>query len=73
MRERRLRSRNIVTAVEAAPRDSESYHDSRELGYNFAENETLGNKGSNTQIEIQIGDEEEQSSDNQVNNPEIRP
>jgi uncharacterized FlaG/YvyC family protein len=70
MEERKLRSRSIAILVEAAPRDSESYHDSRELGYNVAESETPGNKESNAQIEIKIDGEEEQSSDNQVNNPE---
>jgi hypothetical protein len=60
----------MTTGVEAAPRDSESCHDSRELLCNIAETETLGNKGSNAQIEVQIGGEEEQSPDNQVNNPE---
>jgi hypothetical protein len=70
MGERQLRSRSIATVVEAAPRDAESYNNSRELGYDVTENETLGNKESNAQIEIQIGDEEEQSPDNQVNNPE---
>ena len=55
MGERQLRSRSMATGVEAAPRDSESCHDSRELGYNVAENETLGNKESNAQIDIQIG------------------
>ena len=38
MGERQLRSRSMATGVEAAPRDSESCHDSRELGYNVAEN-----------------------------------
>jgi len=70
MGERQLRSRSIATVVEAAPRDAESYCDSRELGYNVAEHETLGNKESKAQIEIQIGYEEQQSPDNQVNNPE---
>ena len=37
---------------------------------NIAETETLRNKGSNAQIEVQIGGEEEQSPNNQVNNPE---
>ena len=60
----------MATVVDAAPRDSESCHDSRELVCNIAEIETLGNKGSNAQIEVQIGCEEEQSLDNQVNNPE---
>jgi hypothetical protein len=70
MRERQLRSRSMAIGIEAAPRDSESCHDSGELGYNVAENENLGNKGSNAQIEVQIDGEEEQSPDNQVNNPE---
>jgi hypothetical protein len=70
MGERQLRSRSMATEVEAAPRDLESCHDSRELVCNIAESETLGNKGSNTKIEVQIGGEEEQSSDNLVNNPE---
>jgi hypothetical protein len=55
---------------EAAQRDSKSCHDSGELGYNVAENETLGFKESNAQIDIQVDGEEEQSPDNQVNNPE---
>jgi hypothetical protein len=59
MDERQLRSRSIATVVDVAPRDAKSYHDSRESGYNVAENKTLGNKESNAQIEIQIGDEEE--------------
>ena len=70
MGERQLRSRSMAIGVEAAPRDSESCHDSRELEYNVAENETLGKKESNAQIDIQIDGEEEQSTDNQVNNPE---
>ena len=37
---------------------------------NIAKIETLENKESNAQIEVQIGCEEEQSLDNQVNNPE---
>jgi hypothetical protein len=37
---------------------------------NIAEIEILGNKGSNAHIEVQIGGEEQQSPDNQVNNPE---
>jgi hypothetical protein len=66
MGERQLRSRSMVTVVEAASLDSESYYDNRELGYNVA-----GNKESNVQIQIKIGDdEEEQSPDNQINNPE---
>jgi len=36
----------------------------------FAEIETLRNKESNSQIEVQIGCEDEQSPDNHVNNPE---
>jgi hypothetical protein len=60
----------MATGMEAAPRDSESCHDSRELVCNIAEIETLGNKESNAQIEVQIGGEEEQSLDNQVNNSE---
>jgi hypothetical protein len=70
MGERQLRSRTMATGVEAALQDSESCHDSRELVRNIAESETLGNKRSNTQIEVQIGGEEEQSPDNHVNNPE---
>jgi len=41
----------------------------RELVCTIVESETLRNKGSNSQIEVQIG-EEEQSPDNHVNNPE---
>jgi len=48
--ERQLRSRSMATVVEAAPRDSESCHDSRELVFNIAKIETLGNKESNSQI-----------------------
>ena len=70
MAERQLRSRSMATGAEAAPRDSESCHDSRELGHNVAENETLGNKQSSAEIDKQIDGEEEQSPDNQVNNPE---
>ena len=70
MGKRQLRSRSMAIGVEAAPRDSESCHDSGELEYNVAENETLGNKESKAQLEVQIGGEEEQSPDNQVNNPE---
>jgi hypothetical protein len=58
-----------VATVEAAEQDSESCHDSRKLGCNIAEIETLGNKESKAKIDVQIG-EEEQSLDNQVNNPE---
>jgi hypothetical protein len=60
----------MATGVEAAPRDSESWHDSMELVCNIAETETQGNKESNAQIEVQIGGEEDQSPDNQGNNPE---
>jgi hypothetical protein len=70
MGERQLRSRSLATGVEIAQRDSESYHDSRELDCNVAENESLGNKEINTQIEVQINSEEEQSPDDQVNNPD---
>jgi len=70
MGERHLGSRSMATGMEATPRDSESCHDSRELVCNIAEIETLGNKESNAQIEVQIGGEEEQSPDNQANNPE---
>jgi hypothetical protein len=54
MGEGQLISRSMATGVEAAPRDPESCHDSRELVCNIAEIETLGNKGSNAQIEVQI-------------------
>jgi hypothetical protein len=70
MGERQLRSRSMAKVVETAPRDSESCHDIRELVCNTAETETLGNKESNAQIEVQIGCEKEQSFDNQVNNHE---
>jgi hypothetical protein len=60
----------MTTVVETAPRYSESCHDNRELVCNIAEIETLGNKESNPQIKVQIGCEEVQSLDNQVNNPE---
>ena len=59
----------ISTGAEAAPRDSESCRDSRELVCNTAESEQLGNK-SNAQIVVQIGGAEDQSPDNRVNNPE---
>ena len=59
----------MTTLVEAAPRDSESCHDSRKFVCNIAEIETLANKESHAQIEVHIG-EEQQSLDNQVNNPE---
>jgi len=42
----------------------------RELVCTIAEIETLRNKESNSQIEVQIGCEEEQSPDNHVNNRE---
>jgi hypothetical protein len=58
MGERQLRSRTMATGAEAAPRDSESCRDSRELVCNIAESETLGNKRSNAQIEVRIGGEE---------------
>jgi len=70
MGERQLRSRSMAPGVEAAPRDTESCHDSRELVCNVAEFETPGNEGSNAQNEVRIDGEEEQSPDNQVNNPE---
>jgi hypothetical protein len=57
MGERQLRSRSMATAVEAAPRDSESCHDSRELVCN---------------IEVQIGCEEEQSPDNRLKSLRIQ-
>jgi hypothetical protein len=60
----------MATGVDAAPRDSESCHDSRELVCNIAEIETLRNKGSKGQTEVQLGGEDEQSPDIQVNNPE---
>ena len=59
----------MATGVETAPRDSESCNNSRELVCNVAENETLGNKEGNAQIEMQRGGEEQQSPDDQVNNP----
>jgi hypothetical protein len=49
---------------------SDSCHDSRELECNVAENESMGNKESNTQIEVHIGGEEEQSLDDKVSNPD---
>jgi hypothetical protein len=58
MGERLLRSRSVATGPEAAPRDSESCHDSRELVCNIAGIDTLGNTESNAQIEVQIGGEE---------------
>jgi len=61
--ERQLRSLSTATGVETAPRDSESCHKNRELECNTAKIETLGNKESNTQIEVQIGGEEKQSPD----------
>jgi len=70
MGERQLRSRSMAMGAEAAPRDTESCHDSRELVCNVAEFETPVNEGSNAQIEVRIDGEEEQSPDNQVNNPE---
>jgi hypothetical protein len=69
MGERQLRSRSIATVVDAAQRDAEAYDDSRELGYDVTEIETLREK-SNVQIEVQIGGEKEQAPDNQINNPE---
>ena len=42
----------------------------REFECNIAEIETRGNKESNSQTEVQIGGEVEQSPDHQVNNPE---
>lgn len=44
MRERQLRSRTVTAGVEAAPRDSESCHDSGELLRNIAKIETLETK-----------------------------
>jgi hypothetical protein len=67
--ERQLRSGITATGAEAAPRDSESCRDIRELVCNISESETLRNKRSNAQIEVQIGGEE-QSPDNYVNYPE---
>ena len=40
MAERKLRCRSLATGVEAAPRDSESFHECRELVYNITGNET---------------------------------
>jgi len=45
MGEGQLRSRSMATGVEAAPRDTESCHDSRELVCNVAEFEALRNNG----------------------------
>jgi Rad3-related DNA helicase len=70
MGERQLRSRSLATVVEAAPQDSESCQDNREVVGNIAEIETVGNKEINAQIEVQIGCEEQQSLDNQCKNPE---
>jgi hypothetical protein len=70
MAETQLRSQSMAAGIETAPRDSESCSNSKELVYNVAEIETLGNKQGNAQIEVQRGGEEEQSPDNQVNNPE---
>jgi hypothetical protein len=41
MGERQLRSRYMATGIEAAPRDSESCNEKRELVCNIAEIETL--------------------------------
>ena len=38
--------------------------------YCITRTETQGNRESNAQIEVQIGGQEQQSPDNQVNNPE---
>jgi predicted HNH restriction endonuclease len=69
MAEGQLRSRGMTTGFETAPRDSESCNNNKELGCNIAENETLGNKEGNAQIEMQRGGEKQQSPDDQVNNP----
>jgi len=68
--ERQLSSRSLATAVEAAPRDSGSFHRDRELKCNIAGIETHGNGENNAQIEVQIGGQEEQTPDKQVNNPQ---
>ena len=70
MAERQLRSRSLATGVEAAPQDSESCHEGTELVCNITRIETQGNRENNAQIEVQIGGQEEQLPDNQVNNPE---
>ena len=70
MAERQVRSRSQATDVEAATRESESCHESRELMGNTTGMEIQGNKKLNAQIEVQIGGQKQQSPDNQVNIPE---
>ena len=60
MAEGQLRIRSLATGVEAAPRDSESVHESRELVRTIAGIETQGNRENSAQIEVQIGGQEEQ-------------
>jgi hypothetical protein len=57
----------MTTGVEAATRDLESCNESMELVSDITEIETLRNKSSNAQIEVEIDREEEQPPDNQVN------
>jgi hypothetical protein len=68
MSERQLRNRSMVTGVEIVSQVSESYRESRELDCNISENDSVRNKEVNSEIEIHIGGEEEQSPDDQVNN-----
>jgi hypothetical protein len=49
MGEKQLRSRSMVTRIEIVSQVLESDNDSRELDCNVAENESMGNKESNTQ------------------------
>jgi hypothetical protein len=66
MSERQLQSRSMVTGVEIVSQVLESHRESRELDCNISENDSIRNK-VNTQIETQIGGEEVQSPDDQVN------
>jgi hypothetical protein len=70
MGERQLRSRSMATVVKSCTARLRILPCQRELVCNIVETETLKNKGSNYQIEVQIGCEEEHSHDNHVNNPE---
>lgn len=47
----------MITGVEAAPREYESYRGSKKIECNVAENETLRNRENNAQTEVQIDDE----------------
>lgn len=67
MSERQLRSKSTTTGVEIESRNAESNSEIRELDLSVTESVSAGGR---KQDEILISNEEKQSPDNQINNPE---